>query len=942
MTLCVAFFLSGCAALLFETLWFRQATLLLGSSVWASSLVLAAFMAGLGSGNAWAARFGGRVRRPLRAYAFIEFLVGATGCGLVLAFPLLPSLLTPLLRAMAWSPVSLNAARMVAAFAFMAVPAAAMGATLPLLLRAVSVEEPVFGRALGRLYGWNTLGAVVGGLGGEAILIPHFGVRGTGALAGLLNLAAGAVAAFCGWRALSEPSHEEPERPQTKRAPMARLLLAAFLAGAAVLALEVVWFRFLLLFFYSTSLTFAIMLSVVLLGISLGSLAGAHWLRLRPEAHRLASLLAATAGSAVVLTYSGFSGALDPRPGLVADDWAILRLSVLLMLPVSCLSGMLFTLLGQSLQLVLRGSARTAGTLTLANTAGGAVGALVGSLVFLPGLGIERSLFWLALVYGGVGLLLLRPLEPGVPPLKGRNGLVAGAAVTYAVVVALFPFGLMKNHLLKRMVSFYTSDGSRPIAFRETVTETLVYLQSELAGQPVGHRLITNGYSMSATGTIAGRYMALFVHWGMALNPEARRALLISYGVGTTAQALVETRSLESIDVVDISRDILEMGRLVFPGKPYPLDDPRVHVHVEDGRFFLLTTDRHFDLITAEPPPPKNAGIVNLYSLEYFRLLRDRLAEGGVATYWLPVYQMASPEARAIAAAFCGAFPDCSLWTGAGPEWMLAGTKNAKGPIDEAAFSRQWLDPKAGRLLRDRGIESPLQLGALFIADASDLRAWIAEARPLDDDHPGRLSPRSEPLGEASSREYWAMMDPERCRERFLHSSFVRRMWPLGLPEQTLPFFESQKILNNVLSQVYRMGTPVGISDLESTLTGTALRTPVLWIMGSDAEEQRAATEARRQGAWEPMLEEIQGVGAMADREYRRAAELFGRAEPFAAQGDRLRKYRMLALGLAGEREQAARLLESAGAWTTNPRTDLSEWRWLAARFSLPRVPDAR
>jgi predicted membrane-bound spermidine synthase len=750
-----------------------------------------------------------------------------------------------------------------------------------------------------------------------------------------LNLLAGAVAAFCGKRVLATPNPTVREAPRPLGATAIRLLFAAFLSGGAFLALEVVWFRFLLLFFSGTSLTFAIMLAVVLLGIAFGGLTASFGLKVNPEAHRLVCLAAAGAGAAVVLTYAGFSGALDPRPGQVIDEWAILRLSLVLMLPVSWLSGMLFTLLGQSLNSSVEEEARAAGSLTLANTAGAAAGALAGSFVLLPRLGIERSLLALALVYGSIGLLLLHPREAGLTHGRGRNLLLASAAVAYVVVLALFPWGLMQNHFLKRIVSAYTPDGSRPIAFRETVTETLVYLRSELAGRPVGHRLITNGFSMSGTGTIGERYMGLFAQWGVAAHPEARRALLISYGLGTTAQALTETSSLESIDVVDISRDILEMGRLAFPEKPYPLDDPRVRVHVEDGRYFLLTTDRRFDLITAEPPPPKNAGIINLYSLEYFHLLRDRLAEGGVATYWLPVYQMAGAEARAISAAFCDAFPDCSLWTGAALEWMLAGTRNAKGPLSEAAFSRAWLDPKAGRLLRDQGIESPEQLGALFIADADELRAWIAGAKPLDDDHPGRLASRFVPFREDSTREYRALMDPDRCRERFLRSPFVRRMWPEGLRERTLPFFESQKVINDTLSAMYRMRAPVGIGELEATLTETGLRTPVLWIMGSSAEEQRAAALARRAGNREPMLDEIQGIGAMADRDYRRAAELLGRAEAFAAQGDRLRRYRILALGLAGEREQAGLLLESSGAWTRKPGADLVEWTLLATRLGL-------
>ena len=121
-----------------------------------------------------------------------------------------------------------------------------------------------------------------------------------------------------------------------------------------------------------------------------------------------------------------------------------------------------------------------------------------------------------------------------------------------------------------------------------------------------------------------------------------------------------------------------------------------MRVHIEDGRFFLQTTEKRFDIITAEPPPPKNAGIVNLYSEEYFTLLRERLAPRGVVTYWLPVYQLEASEAKSLVNGFCGAFSDCSLWTGAGTEWMLVGTRGLGGPVDAADFERPWRDVAAG------------------------------------------------------------------------------------------------------------------------------------------------------------------------------------------------------------------------------------------------------
>ena len=162
--------------------------------------------------------------------------------------------------------------------------------------------------------------------------------------------------------------------------------------------------------------------------------------------------------------------------------------------------------------------------------------------------------------------------------------------------------------------------GARVVAVREGLTETVIYFRREMMARPVSYAMLTNSFSMSATGYGARRYMKLYVYWPMAVHPDLKRALLIGYGVGNTAKAMTDSTSLETIDVVDLSRDILEMGRVVYPAETdQPLNDPRVRVHIEDGRYLLQTTDRRFDLITGEPPPPGIAGVENLYTREYFR-----------------------------------------------------------------------------------------------------------------------------------------------------------------------------------------------------------------------------------------------------------------------------------------------------------------------------------
>ncbi len=609
--LCSMFFLSGSAALLFETLWFHQAGLLLGNSVWTSSIVLGSFMAGLAAGNAAAARWGTRLHRPLRRYARLEWTIGASGLVLVLLFPWLTRLFAPgLAHVVSW-PWLLDASRLGLAFALMVVPSSAMGATLPVLLSSSGVDRGAFGRDLGLLYGWNTLGAVVGALLGEFALFELLGVRGSGLAAASFNLTAGLIAWRLDRSVVPAPDAPEPPPPPVALRPGARaalLLAATFLAGGAMLALEVVWFRFLLLYAVSTSRTFSVMLAVILAGIALGGLLASRVLRRWPGAAATAPLAALGAGMAVALGYASFWHVLRftgflPR----GKPSSLAALAAYLILPTALLSGFLFTLLGQSLREHIRGGgARAAGLLTLSNTVGAMLGSFVGAFLLIPGLGMEGSFFVLALVYGLVAACVL---PPGAPRRRRLEFLAALAG--FAAVLFFFPFGLMRTAYLDQATRRWVhpeATGFRVLAAREGTSETVVYLSSEMWGAPIDDRLLTNGYSMSGRRTVQGRYMRLFAYWPLAVLPKAKRALLISYGVGTTAEALTEAPGLESIDVVDVSRDIFRMGRVFFPDRPYPLDDPRVRTHVEDGRFFLLTTHDRFDIITGEPPPRRTRG----------------------------------------------------------------------------------------------------------------------------------------------------------------------------------------------------------------------------------------------------------------------------------------------------------------------------------------------
>jgi predicted membrane-bound spermidine synthase len=928
------FFFSGASALVFESLWFHQAGLAFGNSIWASSLVLSGFMAGLALGNGVAARVGARLRRPVLAYVGAELAIAGSGPALVYVLPLLGPALAPWLGGLAHVPWLQSLARLTLAFALLALPSGAMGVTLPLLVQSLSRSAAGFGPLLGRLYGWNTLGAVAGVLAAELWLVEVFGVRGTSLLAGAVNAAAALCALGLARRLPAVPASApgpagcDAVARTARRGRVALLLAAAFACGAALLALEVVWFRLLSLFVLGLSSSFAWMLAVVLFGIAAGGLLAAWLLRAWEAAARHAGAAAFAAGVAALASHAAAPRFLPRAEAeLLSEVGPILGVALPLMLPVSCLSGALFTLLGSWLRRELAGAARAAGALTLANTLGAALGSLAAGFLLLPVLGVERSLLALAALYAGVGALL------GLQRGGSRRSAVAAGGL-FAAAIAVFPYGATREHLLAPVRRFHQPGTPHVVALREGVSQTLVFVEREVLGHRLSHTLLTDGYSMSGNTDRARRYMKLYVYLPAALHARLERALLISYGVGSTAKALVDTRELEVIDVVDLSRDILDLSEVVFPDPAeHPLRDPRVRVHVEDGRYFLETTSERYDLITGEPPPPRVAGVVNLYTREYFALLRERLAEGGFVTYWLPLHAMSDRAADAILAAFCAVFDDCSLWHGSGLDLMLLGSRGATTRVDEARFRRQWEDPRLSGELSALGLERPEQLGALFIADAGHLRALVGSSPVLDDEHPKRVD--LPPSDEAAQRERlrdWMRAAPP--RERFANSDWVRRLWPEPLLARTLEHFEHQEILNAYFLGHWQ-GRDTSAPAVHRLLTGSTLRAPVAWLLGSSTDFWRALDEMTPAELEQPSIQYHVGVRLLSLRRFAEAAAAFERAESDAGTRRLGFRMRIYALCLAGDVE-AARALARERFAELGGGPELPEfWQWMSAQFGV-------
>ena len=863
-------FLSGIGALIFETLWLRLSGLAFGNSVWAAALILSSFMAGLALGNAIAASSRVRRWRPLHLYAVLEVLVALFGCTIVFGLPLMGELMRPVWQ-MLWNyQPTLIGLRFVLSFLILLIPTTAMGLTLPVLVEDPILRRANFGQAIGFLYGSNTLGAVAGAVVGEAYLIEAFGLRGTGLTAGLASCIAAAIALFVSKRdgdtAALIPERALPLRLDVSYRPPWRLLFVSFGTGAILLCLEVVWFRFLRLYVPSSSTAFAVMLVVVLAGIGLGSIVAGAIHRRSAQLNQWLPVLLLLAAIATLFSYLFFPGELvQTRTGVFDVSWQqIGLLSIALMFPVAFLSGILFPSIVACVQASVEDRMNSTGITTLFNTTGAAAGPLLASFLLLPSIGYQWSLILCATGYALLGILVC---ERSTWSLRRPIGLVTiGLCAALILFLAVFPYHRAEKHFAHASRPYETDDQGRLLAHVvkkvEGVSDTLQLLRRDLFGEPYYYRLLTNAFSMSATNPRNQRYMRLFAYLPLAFRPESEDVLLICYGCGVTADAFLHGLHVKRMDVVDISKEVFALADF-YSGVNYsnPLHDPRTHAIVQDGRFFLQASPRQYDIISGEPPPPKVAGSVNLYTEEFFSLMNSRLKEGGIATFWLPINQLKVEEAKAILRAFHNAFANTSIWASADLEWIMMGIKGPGRRIKEEEIARLWSEATTSADLTRIGMEVPQQLGALFLMDGDEIDRITRDIAPLADSYPKRLS--DAPWDEQASHQFaWPYMEASSAIRRFTSSPLINRIWPESL-NNSLPSLSLLR-QSRYLSEV--MGSNK-LAELDLYLRHSRLRTPVLEVLDSDEFRLSIAERvARKSGS--PPAETLPDLtaGALASR----------------------------------------------------------------------------
>jgi spermidine synthase len=740
------FFASGAASLILQVVWFKQLQFVLGSTTLSVSVTVASFFFGLSVGSVFGGRAADAVTRPLRIYGFLELVLALVSLA-VTAFLSHWSIWAGWLSSMLDLDSSVRLPLIVfLSLATLSLPTILMGATLPFLVKFLTRSQTELANQVGLLYGFNTLGAAIGTLAAGFILIGLLGIAGSSLFASIVYVCVGGFG-------LTAARHEHPFAVK-KRTPKpvhgksaegdaATLLIWLFAcSGFVSIAYEVVWFRFLTNISTSSVYAFSGMLGTYLFGLVIGAFVCAKFLAPHKDhllryfaLTQLGIAVAATLTLAILGKAGTFHSLLSPVTAalvpfrvrmLLGDDVSFFLTCVVALLLPTTLIGISFPLASELTVTRMSGLGRRIGALYAVNTIGGVLGSLTAGFVLIPYLGSQWALT--ALIFMNIVLFVtIAASGPGLLTSLWRPG-----AMALSVVVVSFL--LIGSHYLERQLTAFK--GADVLELRESREATFAVLEYDHEAAGKYQQLVVNSKSYASNRPEGRRYMAAMGHYPVLLHTgPSETAVVICIGTGTTVGAVTTHDELRSIHAVDLAPAVFDFARYFVPINKRFYENPKVHKIVADGRNYLLGTQNTFDVITLEPPPPHDAGVVNLYTEEFYALAKLRMRPGAVLAQWVPLDIGRGGLSKMILKAMLKQFKHVSLWL---PDRMegVAIASDEPLQIDRDVLATRMSAPAVADDLTAIGISSPEHLLATFVAADATLAAYLSDTPSLTDDRP--------------------------------------------------------------------------------------------------------------------------------------------------------------------------------------------------------------
>lgn len=729
---------SGLAALVYQTAWERMLRLVFGASTAASSAVLAIFLGGLGLGGAWLGKRAEATDRPLLLYGNLEV-------GVALSAALTPFLVDLVGRAY-WGvggsgtlgTAGATVARVLLAAVVLGPSVVLMGGTLPAAARAVERDQDLSRGRLATLYAANTAGAVLGALLGTFMLFELFGMRLSLWIAALVNLLVAILARRLGSRVEPVPRATSAERADDGKAaelPARWVYAAAAILGFAFLGLEIVWYRMLGPILGGSSFTFGLVLAVALAGIGIGSFAYTRRGEGRPATLSLLALTIALEAACVLFPLVLGDGvalfAAYTRPmaslGFSALVLSWFAVTVVVVLPAAVVAGyqfpVLFALLGTGRARV----ARQVGLTYAFNTLGSIAGALAVGFVLMPrfgAIGIWKLVGALLIVLA----LSLIAYRARTTSKRGFPGLVPAVAVSALSALMLTTEG-------PTAASRHTPIGAGRVAIagfdRNQLRDWTHRMRLSMLWERDGVESSVgvaygNGITFLVSGKADGAVIgdrgtqALLGVLPALLHDEMKSAFVLGLGTGMSAGWLASVPGVERVDVAELEPAILEVARAAAPANQNVLERANVSLFMGDGREFLLTHSRKYDLIVSEPSNPYRAGVASLFTREFYAVARRRLNPNGLFAQWVQGYEVDIQTVRIVLATLRTAFPFIEAWQTQGGDLLLLASAEPRAYDAERVRRRIELEPYRTILPR-----------AALVADAEGVFSHFLAGDPL-------------------------------------------------------------------------------------------------------------------------------------------------------------------------------------------------------------------
>ena len=682
--ICCCFFLSGATGLIYEVVWAKYLSSIIGSTTAATTIVLATFMGGLALGNHILGKQADRVRNRLKFYGWLEIGIGIY-CALSLQFINWGSELYLTIARATFPPGPLtHFLRLFLAGIALLVPTVLMGGTLPVLARLWVRSIKTTARGVATLYSLNSFGAVLGCLLAGFFLIRAFGISLSMLLAAAVNILVGLVAIGLSSYGTLENSIQDPEPNSPSKSPgqvkIMRLALAgAMLSGTAAMIYEVGWFRLTALVWGSSTYSFTVMLAAFITGIALGSLLVRRLARRQFDLFWLFGLCELFVAISMLLSiplyawlpyaFASMGNYLVRTPESFPFYQVLVFLcSMAVMIVPTVFQGMTLPLVSQVASDQLSRLGRSVGRVFSLNTLGTLLGAMLAGLFLLPRIGTRHTLeIGVALTFGAAALVFVGYSR--IPHTRRIAGFLSAGLVVLAYYTLapawdqnVLNGGAFRRKNLQATFSEYRQFvGKGQILFQKDGADCTVAVIKSPRGKDSSQLfLVVNGKTDASTeGDLSTQL--LIAHMPLLLHNAAQDVLLVGLGSGITAGGALQ-HDIRRLDVVEISREVLEAAPLFASYNDRALDDPRLHLVVEDAKTFLRTVPCRYDVIINEPSNPWISGIGALLTEEFFWEARKHLNPGGILVQWIQGYEFSDELFTTALATIRKAFPHVSGW----------------------------------------------------------------------------------------------------------------------------------------------------------------------------------------------------------------------------------------------------------------------------------------